>query len=189
MRRSAALLTLPLLMVTLAGQQPAAPAARRRPPQHRLPSCPEMASALTRLMGADARQRDWPLLARYRDANRALPKPAAGESRVVFMGDSITDAWPQRALRRLLRHRQALRRPRHQRPDDAADADPVPAGRDRPEAEGGGDPRRHQRHRRQHRADDQRGDPGQPDVDGGARQGATRSRSSSRASCRPAPTT
>ena len=56
-----------------------------------------MASALTRLMGADARQRDWPQLARYRDANRALAKPAAGESRVVFMGDSITDAWPQRA--------------------------------------------------------------------------------------------
>ena len=39
--------------------------------------------------------RDWPDLARYRDANRALAAPAAGESRVVFMGDSITDAWPQ----------------------------------------------------------------------------------------------
>ena len=92
MRRCAALLTLPLLMVTLAAQQPAAPAAAAPPAP--AASCPEMASALTRLMGADARQRDWPLLARYRDANRALPKPAAGESRVVFMGDSITDSWP-----------------------------------------------------------------------------------------------
>jgi len=92
MRTCAALLTLPLLMVTLAAQQPAAPAAAA--PQAPSASCPEMASALTRLMGADARQRDWPLLARYRDANRALPKPAAGESRIVFMGDSITDAWP-----------------------------------------------------------------------------------------------
>ena len=94
MRKSAALLTLPLLVVSLSGQQPAAPAAPAPASAPASPSCPEMASALTRLMGADARQRDWPLLARYRDANRALPKPAAGESRVVFMGDSITDAWP-----------------------------------------------------------------------------------------------
>jgi lysophospholipase L1-like esterase len=95
MRKSAAFLTLPLLVVSLSGQQPAAPAAAQAPASAPAsPSCPEMASALTRLMGADARQRDWPLLARYRDANRALPKPAAGESRVVFMGDSITDAWP-----------------------------------------------------------------------------------------------
>lgn len=35
---------------------------------------------------------DWPNLARYREANRNLP-PAAGESRVVFMGDSITELW------------------------------------------------------------------------------------------------
>jgi lysophospholipase L1-like esterase len=95
MRTSAALLTLPLLMVSLSGQQPAAPAAAQAPASApTAPSCPEMASALTRLMGADVRQRDWPLLARYRDANRTMPKPAAGESRVVFMGDSITDAWP-----------------------------------------------------------------------------------------------
>ena len=33
-------------------------------------------------------------LGRYRDANRAWP-PAAGEARVVFMGDSITDLWQQ----------------------------------------------------------------------------------------------
>jgi len=58
------------------------------------PTCPEMATALTRLMGSDARLRDWAQLARYRDANRALVAPAAGEARVVFMGDSITDAWP-----------------------------------------------------------------------------------------------
>jgi lysophospholipase L1-like esterase len=43
----------------------------------------------------DARIRDWPNLARYRDQNRTLTVPAASESRVVFMGDSITDAWPQ----------------------------------------------------------------------------------------------
>ena len=97
MRTRAAFLTIPLLAVTLSGQQPAAarpPPAAAQPQPPAAANCPEMASALTRLMGADARQRDWPLLARYRDANRAVAKPAAGESRVVFMGDSITDAWP-----------------------------------------------------------------------------------------------
>jgi lysophospholipase L1-like esterase len=68
---------------TPAAGQPAAPPA----------GCPEMATALTALMRNDARLADWPNLARYREANRVLPPPAAGESRVVFMGDSITDAW------------------------------------------------------------------------------------------------
>jgi lysophospholipase L1-like esterase len=42
-----------------------------------------------------ARLADWPAMGRYRDANRTLPPPAANEQRVVFMGDSITDAWQQ----------------------------------------------------------------------------------------------
>jgi lysophospholipase L1-like esterase len=36
---------------------------------------------------------DWPNLERYREENAKLATPAAGEKRVVFMGDSITDAW------------------------------------------------------------------------------------------------
>ncbi len=59
------------------------------------PPCPEMASALTALMRNDARLRDWPNLARYGDANRTLPPSSGNEARVVFMGDSITDAWQQ----------------------------------------------------------------------------------------------
>jgi lysophospholipase L1-like esterase len=58
-------------------------------------TCTEMAAALQALVRNDARLRDWANLTRYRDANKALPAPAAGESRVVFMGDSITDAWVQ----------------------------------------------------------------------------------------------
>lgn len=54
-----------------------------------------MAAALRALLRSDVRLRDWPQLARYREANRALAAPAAGETRVVFMGDSITDAWQQ----------------------------------------------------------------------------------------------
>jgi lysophospholipase L1-like esterase len=42
----------------------------------------------------DARNRnDWAFLARYREANTALGAPKPGEDRVVFMGNSITDAW------------------------------------------------------------------------------------------------
>lgn len=36
---------------------------------------------------------DWPNLAKYRDANAKLGPPKAGEQRVVFMGNSITEGW------------------------------------------------------------------------------------------------
>ena len=58
------------------------------------PSCPEMATALTTLMQTDTRMRDWPALGRYRDANQLLLAGPRDKTRVVFMGDSITDAWP-----------------------------------------------------------------------------------------------
>lgn len=78
------------------GQAPAAP----QPPRAAaapapVESCPELATALQALMRSDVRLRDWAQLARYREANRDLPPPAAGEGRVVFMGDSITDLWQQ----------------------------------------------------------------------------------------------
>jgi len=43
---------------------------------------------------ADVLRNDFGELARYRDANAALKPLAAGEKRVVFYGDSITDIWP-----------------------------------------------------------------------------------------------
>jgi len=39
------------------------------------------------------RLQDWALLQRYAQANAELSPPRAGERRVVFMGDSITDGW------------------------------------------------------------------------------------------------
>jgi lysophospholipase L1-like esterase len=36
---------------------------------------------------------DWPDFHRYREDNAQLPPPAPDEKRVVFMGNSITDAW------------------------------------------------------------------------------------------------
>lgn len=97
------ILTLAIVTATKAPQQPApqqtppvaAPPATA--PSPAMPSCPELATAVTALVRNDARRRDWAELARYRDANRSVAAPAAGESRVVFMGDSITDAWPQRS--------------------------------------------------------------------------------------------
>ena len=91
MRRRAAFLVVPLLTAVLSAQQPVPPAAGAPP----APTGPEVAAALKSLLANDARLRDWAQLGRYRDQNRTLGQPAAGEPRVVFMGDSITDAWPQ----------------------------------------------------------------------------------------------
>ena len=98
-------LTVTALAASHAQQQPAPttppsttepqPAATVPAPPSAVPTCPEVATAMTALMRNDARLRDWAQLARYRDANRWLAAAAAGEPRVVFMGDSITDAWPQ----------------------------------------------------------------------------------------------
>jgi lysophospholipase L1-like esterase len=83
------MITIPLVVLLVGSLQ-----AQQQAPAP-MPSCPEVAAAMTALMQNDGRLRDWPNLARYRDANRALAPAAAGESRVVFMGDSITDSWPQ----------------------------------------------------------------------------------------------
>jgi lysophospholipase L1-like esterase len=77
---------------------PAAPAVPPAAPQGTTPaslppaltSCPELATAVRIVAANDARLRDWPNLARYREANHT-----AGPADVVFMGDSITDAWVQ----------------------------------------------------------------------------------------------
>jgi lysophospholipase L1-like esterase len=50
----------------------------------------EMAKEISAM---DAKLADWPQLGRYRADNAALAPVAAGEQRVVFYGDSITDSW------------------------------------------------------------------------------------------------
>lgn len=52
--------------------------------------CAEITARATR---AEARLKDWPALARYREANTTTTVPAKNEDRIVFMGDSITDSW------------------------------------------------------------------------------------------------
>ncbi len=72
------LLTAAALFAPAAAQQPTDPCASLRENQK------EMESTL----------RDWPNLAKYRDDDAKLGLPAKGESRVVFLGDSITEFWP-----------------------------------------------------------------------------------------------
>jgi lysophospholipase L1-like esterase len=77
------------------GQSPASGQAPAPAQASAAASCPELSTALMALMRNDVRLRDWAILARYRDANRSLAAPASSDSRVVFMGDSITDLWQQ----------------------------------------------------------------------------------------------
>jgi lysophospholipase L1-like esterase len=72
----------------------AAALAAAQPPETAPPACAERAIQ-RQVERAAAVLSDWPHLARYREANAALPAPAAGEARVVFMGDSITDSWDE----------------------------------------------------------------------------------------------
>lgn len=92
--KSVALLCL-LLPCVLEAQQagPADAAAATPSPQAIDPMLAKPAGQLTpeQIAGMQKKLSDWPQLARYHDANQALPP--AGPDRVVFFGDSITDAW------------------------------------------------------------------------------------------------
>jgi lysophospholipase L1-like esterase len=103
---SAALLTAAVVTVPAAhaaAQAPvtAPPAAPQAAPQVPpaagpvLPSCPELAAVLGTAIRNDNRLKDWPDVGRYREANHLIEPAKTGEARVVFMGDSITDAWQQ----------------------------------------------------------------------------------------------
>ncbi|HWZ52812.1 MAG TPA: SGNH/GDSL hydrolase family protein [Granulicella sp.] len=67
----------------LLSQTPATPANAPAP----ISAKPDAIAAM------QAKLDDWAQLNRYRADNAALPAPAAGEQRVVFYGDSITDGW------------------------------------------------------------------------------------------------
>ncbi len=53
----------------------------------------DVAKMQSDLKSAQDKLKDWPNLGRYHDADAQVEQPAAGENRVVFMGDSITDGW------------------------------------------------------------------------------------------------
>jgi lysophospholipase L1-like esterase len=64
-------------------------------PSETTPLAKQVANLEERLARDEKTLQDWPNLARYRDANAATAAPAKDETRVVFMGDSITDMWVQ----------------------------------------------------------------------------------------------
>lgn len=58
------------------------------------PDCAtELQTVKTRLTNAENRLADWAQLKRYADANTKVQPPQKNETRVVFLGDSITDNW------------------------------------------------------------------------------------------------
>src|ERR1700731_807118 len=69
------------------------PSAQGGAPNTTTADCAELPVVTERLARADKILHDWPNLVRYAEANAAVPAPAKVELRVVFMGDSITDAW------------------------------------------------------------------------------------------------
>jgi acyl-CoA thioesterase-1 len=53
----------------------------------------EQVESAKQIAAMQTKLNDWAQLGRYRADNATLIAPAAGEKRVVFYGDSITDAW------------------------------------------------------------------------------------------------
>lgn len=77
-------------------QQPVPPSPSAPPAAPAAPAAPHSADAASlqaQMARMDKTLKDWPNLARYRNENAAVPSAAANGDRVVFMGDSITDAW------------------------------------------------------------------------------------------------
>ena len=87
-------LTVPVLSVICLvgvmgwGQTTAAPATEVAP------GAPAVSAKAISAM--ETKLADWPQLGRYKTENAALAPAGAGEQRVVFYGDSITDAWGRR---------------------------------------------------------------------------------------------
>jgi lysophospholipase L1-like esterase len=86
-------------LVTIAGVAPAMAIAQQSVPS---PSpapnpAPRPQSPTVPISAAkapvDSMRTDWPNLKRFHSDDVALPAPMPGEKRVVFMGDSITEAW------------------------------------------------------------------------------------------------
>ena len=78
-----------IIVCILLGSAAIAPAQPATPTPSPADPCAEVTARAAR---AESRLRDWPALARYRQDNTKITA-AKDEDRVVFMGDSITDAW------------------------------------------------------------------------------------------------
>jgi lysophospholipase L1-like esterase len=78
-------------LMSMAGNSQAAPAAGNGDARISV-----SADTAKQIAAMNAKLMDWPQLGRYKAENAALAAAAAGEQRVVFYGDSITDGWGRR---------------------------------------------------------------------------------------------
>ena len=86
----------PVLLALAFALPAAAASAQDRPapePIDPLYTAPPSSLSPDEVASLQQRLADWPQLARYREDNARLDAPKAGERRVVFFGDSITDNW------------------------------------------------------------------------------------------------
>jgi len=82
--------------VVAGAQQPATPATSPEAAPKPAPkgiSPAQLEAQKKQIEHVNQMNHDWPFLNRFHDEDSALPAPAPGESRVVFMGDSITQNW------------------------------------------------------------------------------------------------
>ena len=96
-------LTALVVPTELAAQEPGSLPETKAPPPVQVapaPGSPASAKAAPPATADDWKAKhdkqlkeDWPWLSRFTEANLKLTPPAPGENRVVFMGDSITEAW------------------------------------------------------------------------------------------------
>jgi lysophospholipase L1-like esterase len=84
-----------ILLATLAAAILHPVIAAGQTPSDTTPLAKQVANLEEKLARDEKTLQDWPNLARYRDANAAIAAPGKDETRVVFMGDSITDMWVQ----------------------------------------------------------------------------------------------
>lgn len=77
-----------LLLLPLAAQVAAAPPAA--------PSAPVEAAVPARSAAEERLHSDWAWIGRYAAANAEVPAPDPAVPRIVFMGDSITQGWPDK---------------------------------------------------------------------------------------------
>ena len=82
----------PVFVTSLVAQEPGNVPETKAPPPVKTAQAPPPVSEWERAHQEQLRT-DWPWLAKYKEADLKLPAPAPGESRVVFMGDSITEGW------------------------------------------------------------------------------------------------
>jgi lysophospholipase L1-like esterase len=81
------LLIVAATVFTIPGTRAQTPA---QTPSEKVCDCDQVSA---KLANAQKTLQDWPNVARYHDANASVQARMKDEKRVVFMGDSITDAW------------------------------------------------------------------------------------------------